>query len=1193
MSYLKFKTIANTNPRGKPKVYYCAHKDDYNKYFESVCNDLFKLYDCSIWYLDNLDIDFNEYEDDLKSMNLFVMPITTKLLTTENKVISKEFAFAIKNNIPVLPLMKEKNLDEQFNKVCGDLQYLDKFKKDDTGLTYQQKLKKFLSSIFINDELIEKIKAAFDAYVFLSYRKKDRKYAEQLMKLVHKNKFCQDIAIWYDEYLVPGENFNDAIKEALVKSDLFLLTVTPNLVNEDNYIVKVEYPLAKEVRKPILPVELVTTDKEKINSSFKDIPVVIDANNEVLLSETILNDLKKIAIETNNTPEHDFFIGLAYLAGIDVEVDYEKAVELITSSAEKGLLLAIDKLIEMYKTGIAVKRSFKKVLDLYEKKISILEEKLESNYSDELVKTLCENYILHGDYLLEILKYKRSKVQYEKALDLLSKYNLFEELLIDVYDKLAIVYTAELKYEEASSYYRKSYELSKKYYSNKTDDESINKLANSYTKLAKSYSLNANYDNAIKYYTKAIEVKKSVSNESKTDDFEYELVSMYKDLGNSYMRKSDNYNAQVYLEEAQEIVYKLCEKPNGIDYAEEYVAISLLLGDLYSYDKKFEMANIYYNNMEMTIEGLLTNIGTLNYELLYVDILLKRARLNELRNKKEDCYNTYKLAYDKIEKLYRISDTNKIKIRFHQSCLGLITHSKDIDESIKYYIIDKRILEQLSQSGDNINVKFSYIEHYETFGFYLYQHKKFDKALEQFLKSLPYYEEILKVSNTINNYRNLSLMYGKIAETYYQKYEDDKYKEYYEKQYQIRKDLLTRTNNVEQLLDYAFSCYKLSFMFDIDTNLSYAKEALSKLEEVIKTLDNENIRNRLANYYKRLAKIYEKLQDKEKAKEYLAKSEYQKEIVRKYQAAEEKLARVYPTIFLSKALFLKGEYKNLENYLRGPVCFILEIEDYALMGLNKEISFSFAFVSKTYEKLGRIEESLKYKRLSEYALNDLDNEELNYEFDDIRLLWIKENAEVKESHNEYEELSKWAEKGISILNKREKTLENKKELVYFYKKAVTYYEYYCEEKKFKAKEYKHLIAKELEDILSIEETQENYQKLSDAYVNLFFYYANKKEIDNMFKYLNKMTENDKKAHQVYNNDETYLDMYYNYSRYVYCYKKVLNDDAMASKYLSVQINKLKELVSRNPIKHYKELLESSFDTLNDWNLTYDENQKEL
>lgn len=1193
MSHLKFKTIANTNPKGKPKVFFCAHEDDYAKFFEYVCNDLFKQYDCSIWYLDDINTEFENYVDDLKSMHLFVMPITTKLLTTENRAISKEFAFAIKNNIPILPLMKEKGLDEQFNKICGDLQYLDKFKKDDTGLTYEEKLKKFLSSVFINDELVEKIKAAFDAYVFLSYRKKDRKYAEQLMRLVHKNKFCRDIAIWYDEFLIPGENFNDAIKDALVKSDLFLLTITPNLVNENNYIVNVEYPLAKKVNKPILPVELVKTDKEKINSSFKDIPVVIDANDEVLLSQTLLNDLKKIAIETNNTPEHDFFIGLAYLAGIDVEVDYEKAVELITSSADRGLLVAIDKLIEMYRTGSAVKRSFKKVLELFEKKISILDEKLANNYSDELVKTLCENYILHGDYLLEILKYKRSKVQYEKALDLLTKYNLFEELLIDVYNKLATVYTAELKYEEASSYYRKSYELSKNYYSNTTDDKSINKLADSYAKLAKSYSLNAKYDDAIKFYIKAIEVKKSVSNESKTDDFEYELVSMYKDLGNSYMRKSDNYNARIYLEEAQEIVYRLNMKPNGIEYAEEYVAINLLLGDLYSYDKKFEMANIYYNNMERTIESLLTNIGTLNYELLYVDILIKRARLNELRNKKEECFKMYKLAYDKIERLYRISDTNKIKIRYHQACLGLITHSKDIDESIKYYIIDKRILEQLSQSGDNINVKFSYIEHYETFGYYLYQHKKFDKALEQFLKSLPYYDEILKVSNTINNYRNLSLIYGKIAETYYQLYQDDKYKEYYEKQYDIRKDLLEKINNVEQQLDYAFSCYKLSYMYDLNTNLNYANKALETVKNVQKTLDNENIRTRLYAYYKRISKIYEKLLDKDKAKEFLLKSDQEKEVVYKYKAAEEKLSYLYPTLFLSKAMFLKGDYKNLENNLKGPVCFILDVEDFALMGLNKEISNCFTFASKVYEKLGRLDESLKYKRLADYALNDLENEELNNEFDNISLLWIKENVEVKDKYENYQELTQWAEKAIKILNKKEKTIDVRKELVYYYQKAMTYYDYYCNEKKYKAKEYKKLIVKELEDIIAKEESVENYEKLSNAYVDMFFNYANENKIDKMFEFLKKMEENDKKAHLIYNNEQTFLNLYYNYVRYVYCYKKVLHDDVMASKYLSVQINKLKELVDKNPIQHYKDILQSSMDLIDDWNLTYDENQKQI
>lgn len=50
-----------------------------------------------------------------------------------------------------------------------------------------------------------------DAYVFLSYRKKDRKHAKELMRLIHANRFCLDIAIWYDGFLAAGEDFNAAI----------------------------------------------------------------------------------------------------------------------------------------------------------------------------------------------------------------------------------------------------------------------------------------------------------------------------------------------------------------------------------------------------------------------------------------------------------------------------------------------------------------------------------------------------------------------------------------------------------------------------------------------------------------------------------------------------------------------------------------------------------------------------------------------------------------------------------------------------------------------------------------------------------------------------------------------------------------------------------------------------------------------
>lgn len=67
------------------------------------------------------------------------------------------------------------------------------------------------------------------------------------MRLIHKNDFCRDIAIWFDEFLTPGENFNDAIKQALEKSQLFTPVVIPNLVSEQNCVMTVEYPKAREI----------------------------------------------------------------------------------------------------------------------------------------------------------------------------------------------------------------------------------------------------------------------------------------------------------------------------------------------------------------------------------------------------------------------------------------------------------------------------------------------------------------------------------------------------------------------------------------------------------------------------------------------------------------------------------------------------------------------------------------------------------------------------------------------------------------------------------------------------------------------------------------------------------------------------------------------------------------------------------
>ena len=49
-------------------MYFCCHEDDFDTYFESVCNEIFTCNDCSIWYCQNNEVDIAEYEDILKHL---------------------------------------------------------------------------------------------------------------------------------------------------------------------------------------------------------------------------------------------------------------------------------------------------------------------------------------------------------------------------------------------------------------------------------------------------------------------------------------------------------------------------------------------------------------------------------------------------------------------------------------------------------------------------------------------------------------------------------------------------------------------------------------------------------------------------------------------------------------------------------------------------------------------------------------------------------------------------------------------------------------------------------------------------------------------------------------------------------------------------------------------------------------------
>ena len=478
MAQLQYRTRGQVSPQGKPRVYFACHGEDHQGFFTEISDEILKISDCAVFYYEPGEVAPDEdYYLNLGRMQLFVMPVTTRLLYTENRAMDVEFRYAMEHHIPVLPLMQEQGLEQKYGEKFGALQFLDKNISDPTAIPYAEKLKKYLESVLVGDELAARVRAAFDAYIFLSYRKKDRKYAQELMRLLHRDEACRDIAIWYDEFLTPGEDFNASIRAALDKSDLFVLTVTPNLVNEPNYIIEHEYPMAKEAGKPILPAEMVVTDADALRANYAGIPDSVDPQNEQALTGAMLEAMRALALlENDGDPQHNFFIGLAYLAGIDVEVDHERAVRLITGAAETGLTEAMEKLVSMYENGEGVQRDYLMALFWKEKLLEQARHNYEQRPEGLNIENMEHYLLLVGDAWYLLYEFEKAKAIFEELHTFLcglleqsdvvkSRYrrHLYERNLALTCSRLADIARMQVDHAEERKWLARSLEIRQKH----------------------------------------------------------------------------------------------------------------------------------------------------------------------------------------------------------------------------------------------------------------------------------------------------------------------------------------------------------------------------------------------------------------------------------------------------------------------------------------------------------------------------------------------------------------------------------------------------------------------------------------------------------------------------------------------------------------------------------------------------------
>ena len=581
-----------SEPRGKPRVYFSCHPDDFEVAFPLISEDILRHANCCIWY-DTEPQDpaamtieeQKEYYASLEEMQLLVLGVTSRFINSESRARDVELKFAIEKHIPVLPIMLEQGLAREFNK------------KTNTAI--------------------------------------------QVVNRYSDNPGYQDIAIWYDEFLVPGEKYNDAIEDALRKSTLFALAVTKNLEEDGNYVMSKEYPKAhsrseKEKQFQIVSVELYDEKKNppqriKLDNlkDHKEFPVkeILDVHDEHIrpeVNQAFLDALERISKKENDgTPEHRFFIGLAYLCGIDMEINTERALKLIDSAAragepEKPCFEATEKLADMYLTGDGVPRNTEKAIEYQELLCMQYRKEYEQHYSPDEHRGFGTKYfralIRLSDILRDTGKPQDAVSRAEEALNL--AHSLTDEVgKREVERDTAVICTrlgrlcqAQGEINKAEKYYLQATGIYDKLFRDIGTTRARRDLSIAKERLGDIARKQEKRELALAYYREAYKIREELVKNSISHRAQRDFSVILTKLG-SALRESHRDFSEVKdcFDRAYEID-KMIAAEEKTPQAKDDLGVSLVKqGDLYKEEKQYAEAAAIYREAQR-IFGELTKV---------------------------------------------------------------------------------------------------------------------------------------------------------------------------------------------------------------------------------------------------------------------------------------------------------------------------------------------------------------------------------------------------------------------------------------------------------------------------------------------------------------------------------------------------------------------------------------------------------
>ena len=341
------------------RVYISYHPDDFSL-VKTVADMILKKHNCTVYFFDYQQYQsFKEetLKDLLSEMHLVIFLVTPNYLNNPGNSFDNEYPFFKDEMFPMLPILCDPSLLSKYESVFGDIQCIRWI--DNIEARLNEEFETLISVNQMDKSYQFDLNDVFKKRLFLSYRRVDKAHALKVIKQIHSDPHNQDIAIWYDDFLIPGLDYDVNILDEIKEADLCIFLITPHILEGDNYVKTIEYVKAREINKIILPLVIEDTDYALLKEQFPGIGVPAGL---VEVSDHLKDFYQKQTIYDED-PETIFQVGVAYLQGAGVEHNTEIALKLLEAAAKKSNKVKRF-LAEMYLSGKRVVKDFKKYLEI-------------------------------------------------------------------------------------------------------------------------------------------------------------------------------------------------------------------------------------------------------------------------------------------------------------------------------------------------------------------------------------------------------------------------------------------------------------------------------------------------------------------------------------------------------------------------------------------------------------------------------------------------------------------------------------------------------------------------------------------------------------------------------------------------------------------------------------------------------------